>query len=139
MDLCTIEGLCCEEMGDGCFYNCTLLQSMKGWPTSMTVIPGGTFLNCTGMSGRRAEDAASAAARSANRGALEAPAPARAPRSPAGGRAGACGEAVRAPGGKGRGGRGKGGGSVIAALHPSRCLFQPNLLSFTPKTESPPA
>ena len=36
-DLRTIEGLACEEMGDFCFYQCTLLQSMKGWPASMTV------------------------------------------------------------------------------------------------------
>ena len=36
-------------MGDGCFSLCTLLQSMKGWPASMTVIPYGTFYGCTGM------------------------------------------------------------------------------------------
>ncbi|GMI22850.1 hypothetical protein TeGR_g4467 [Tetraparma gracilis] len=48
-DLRTIEGLGCEEMGDACFGRCTLLQSMKGWPASMTVIPGGTFDRCTGM------------------------------------------------------------------------------------------
>jgi hypothetical protein len=48
-DLRTIEGLGCEEMGDGCFLGCTLLQSMKGWPASMTVIPGGCFFRCTGM------------------------------------------------------------------------------------------
>ena len=36
-------------MGDYCFTRCTLLQSMKGWPASMTVIPGGCFLYCTGM------------------------------------------------------------------------------------------
>ncbi|GMI28171.1 hypothetical protein TeGR_g1409, partial [Tetraparma gracilis] len=48
-DLRTIEGLGCEEMGIGCFYKCTLLQSMKGWPASMTVIPGYTFYGCTGM------------------------------------------------------------------------------------------
>ncbi|GMI27568.1 hypothetical protein TeGR_g6517 [Tetraparma gracilis] len=48
-DLRTIEGLGCEEMGIQCFEACTLLQSMKGWPASMTVIPGGTFLDCTGM------------------------------------------------------------------------------------------
>jgi hypothetical protein len=34
-DLRTIEGLGCEEMGGGCFGQCTLLQSMKGWPASM--------------------------------------------------------------------------------------------------------
>jgi hypothetical protein len=45
----TIEGLGCEEMGYSCFAYCRLLQSMKGWPASMTVIPGGTFVNCTGM------------------------------------------------------------------------------------------
>ncbi|GMI38093.1 hypothetical protein TeGR_g1666 [Tetraparma gracilis] len=49
-DLRTIEGLGCEEMGVGCFASCTLLQSMKGWPASMTVIPGGCFYMCTGMS-----------------------------------------------------------------------------------------
>jgi hypothetical protein len=49
MDLRTIEGLGCEEMGVGCFAFCTLLQSMKGWPASMTVIPGGCFFRCTGM------------------------------------------------------------------------------------------
>jgi hypothetical protein len=49
-DLRTIEGLGCEEMGERCFAWCILLKSMKGWPASMTVIPGGTFLGCTGMS-----------------------------------------------------------------------------------------
>ena len=49
VDLRTIEGLGCEEMGWGCFAGCTLLQSMKGWPASMTVIPAGCFYNCTGM------------------------------------------------------------------------------------------
>ncbi|GMI28282.1 hypothetical protein TeGR_g6919 [Tetraparma gracilis] len=48
-DLRTIEGLGCEEMGEGCFANCTLLQSMKGWPTFMTVIPARCFYGCTGM------------------------------------------------------------------------------------------
>ncbi|GMI32980.1 hypothetical protein TeGR_g13954 [Tetraparma gracilis] len=48
-DLRTIEGLGCEEMGEGCFAYCTLLKSMKGWPASMTVIPLGTFVDCTGM------------------------------------------------------------------------------------------
>jgi hypothetical protein len=48
-DLCTIEGLGCEEMGIACFAWCTLLQSMKGWPDSMTVIPAFTFQDCTGM------------------------------------------------------------------------------------------
>ncbi|GMI34062.1 hypothetical protein TeGR_g9275 [Tetraparma gracilis] len=48
-DLRTIEGLGCEEMGEACFWGCTLLQSMKGWPASMTVIPYGTFHGCTGM------------------------------------------------------------------------------------------
>jgi hypothetical protein len=49
-DLRTIEGLGnCEEMGQGCFWGCTLLQSMKGWPASMTVIPARTFWRCTGM------------------------------------------------------------------------------------------
>ena len=48
-DLRTIEGLGCEEMGDQCFAWCTLLQSMKGWPASMTVIPGACFQGCTGM------------------------------------------------------------------------------------------
>jgi hypothetical protein len=48
-DLRTIEGLGCEEMGTGCFAGCTLLQSMKGWPASMTVIPGACFRDCTGM------------------------------------------------------------------------------------------
>jgi hypothetical protein len=48
-DLRTIEGLGCEEMGESCFALCTLLQSMKGWPASMTVIPVGTFYACTGM------------------------------------------------------------------------------------------
>jgi hypothetical protein len=28
---------------------CTLLQSMKGWPASMTVIPAFCFRDCTGM------------------------------------------------------------------------------------------
>jgi hypothetical protein len=45
----TIEGLGCEEMGWGCFICCTLLQSMKGWPASMTVIPAWCFRSCTGM------------------------------------------------------------------------------------------
>ncbi|GMI31600.1 hypothetical protein TeGR_g4206, partial [Tetraparma gracilis] len=48
-DLRTIEGLGCEEMGVQCFAYCRLLQSMKGWPASMTVIPAGTFVGCTGM------------------------------------------------------------------------------------------
>ncbi|GMI32100.1 hypothetical protein TeGR_g2972 [Tetraparma gracilis] len=48
-DLRTIEGLGCEEMGVCCFADCTLLQSMKGWPASMTVIPAGTCNGCTGM------------------------------------------------------------------------------------------
>jgi hypothetical protein len=48
-DLRSIEGLGCEEMGVCCFAECTLLQSMKGWPASMTVIPGACFLRCTGM------------------------------------------------------------------------------------------
>jgi hypothetical protein len=48
-DLRTIEGLGCEEMGWGCFTWCTLLQSMKGWPASMTVIPALCFHDCTGM------------------------------------------------------------------------------------------
>jgi len=48
-DLRTIEGLGCEEMGVGCFIGCTLLQSMKGWPASMTVIPAFCFQYCTGM------------------------------------------------------------------------------------------
>ncbi|GMI31992.1 hypothetical protein TeGR_g14101 [Tetraparma gracilis] len=48
-DLRTIEGLGCEEMGWNCFAKCTLLQSMKGWPASMTVIPPGCFHSCTGM------------------------------------------------------------------------------------------
>ncbi|GMI32931.1 hypothetical protein TeGR_g10205 [Tetraparma gracilis] len=48
-DLRTIEGLGCEEMGEGCFQFCILLQSMKGWPASMTVIPVCCFFECTGM------------------------------------------------------------------------------------------
>jgi hypothetical protein len=48
-DLRTIEGLGCEEMGGCCFVACTLLQSMKGWPASMTVIPAECFVHCTGM------------------------------------------------------------------------------------------
>jgi hypothetical protein len=48
-DLRTIEGLGCEEMGKACFAWCTLLQSIKGWPASMTVIPVGCFWGCTGM------------------------------------------------------------------------------------------
>ncbi|GMI19472.1 hypothetical protein TeGR_g9283 [Tetraparma gracilis] len=48
-DLRTIEGLGCEEMGDYCFAYCHLLQSMKGWPASMTVIPYACFRFCTGM------------------------------------------------------------------------------------------
>ncbi|GMI25706.1 hypothetical protein TeGR_g1597 [Tetraparma gracilis] len=48
-DLRTIEGLGCEEMGSYCFIGCTLLQSMKGWPASMTVIPGACFYGCTGL------------------------------------------------------------------------------------------
>jgi hypothetical protein len=48
-DLRTIEGLGCEEMGEWCFTCCYLLQSMKGWPASMTVIPVACFRNCTGM------------------------------------------------------------------------------------------
>jgi hypothetical protein len=42
-DLRTIEGLACEEMDVACFAECTLLQSMKGWPASMTVIPACCF------------------------------------------------------------------------------------------------
>ncbi|GMI26051.1 hypothetical protein TeGR_g6126, partial [Tetraparma gracilis] len=49
VNLRTIEGLGCEEMGTDCFAGCTLLQSMKGWPASMTVIPEACFYNCTGM------------------------------------------------------------------------------------------
>ena len=49
VDLRTIEGLGCEEMGICCFASCTLLQSMKGWPASMTVIPWCCFQCCTGM------------------------------------------------------------------------------------------
>ncbi|GMI27320.1 hypothetical protein TeGR_g5551 [Tetraparma gracilis] len=45
----TIEGLGCDEMGEACFTLCRLLQSMKGWPASMTVIPGACFYHCTGM------------------------------------------------------------------------------------------
>ncbi|GMI36997.1 hypothetical protein TeGR_g9645 [Tetraparma gracilis] len=48
-DLRSIEGLGCEEMGVACFALCTLLQSMKGWPASMTVIPMYCFRECTGM------------------------------------------------------------------------------------------
>jgi hypothetical protein len=48
-DLRTIEGLGCEEMGTRCFVGCTLLQSLKGWPASMTVIPAYCFADCTGM------------------------------------------------------------------------------------------
>ena len=48
-DLRTIEGLGCEEMDVACFAHCTLLQSMKWWPASMTVIPAWCFFNCTGM------------------------------------------------------------------------------------------
>ncbi|GMI31227.1 hypothetical protein TeGR_g10457 [Tetraparma gracilis] len=48
-NLRTIEGLGCEEMGIYCFTGCSLLQSMKGWPASMTVIPVGCFFDCTGM------------------------------------------------------------------------------------------
>jgi hypothetical protein len=48
MYLRTIEGLGCEEMGIRCFMSCRLLQSMKGWPASMTVIPMYCFVNCTG-------------------------------------------------------------------------------------------
>ena len=36
-------------MGTHCFYGCTLLQSMKGWPASMTEIPAFCFRDCTGM------------------------------------------------------------------------------------------
>jgi hypothetical protein len=49
VDLRTIEGLGCEEMGTFCFAFCILLQSMKGWPASMTVIPADCFYGCTGM------------------------------------------------------------------------------------------
>jgi hypothetical protein len=48
-NLRTIEGLGCEEMGHSCFACCPLLQSMKGWPASMTVIPECCFWGCTGM------------------------------------------------------------------------------------------
>ncbi|GMI57720.1 hypothetical protein TeGR_g9977 [Tetraparma gracilis] len=48
-DLRSIEGLGCEEMGEYCFIGCTLLQSMEGWPASMTVIPASCFRVCTGM------------------------------------------------------------------------------------------
>ena len=36
-------------MGKCCFTHCTLLQSMKGWSASITVIPAGCFCYCTGM------------------------------------------------------------------------------------------
>jgi hypothetical protein len=36
-------------MGMFCFCFCVLLQSMKGWPASMTVIPSCTFRFCSGM------------------------------------------------------------------------------------------
>ncbi|GMI23290.1 hypothetical protein TeGR_g10582 [Tetraparma gracilis] len=49
VDLRTIEGLGCEEMGEYCFAWCTLLQSMKGWPASMTYIPAGCFRDCADM------------------------------------------------------------------------------------------
>jgi hypothetical protein len=49
VDLRTIEGLGCEEMGEWCFAWCILLKSMKGWPASMTVIPEACFGSCTGM------------------------------------------------------------------------------------------
>jgi hypothetical protein len=45
----SIEGLGCEEMSYGCFAGCILLQSMKGWPASMTMIPVCCFYGCTGM------------------------------------------------------------------------------------------
>jgi hypothetical protein len=48
-DLRTIEGLGCEEMGGACFARCILLQSMKGWPASMTVIPSHCFYKCTSI------------------------------------------------------------------------------------------
>ncbi|GMI55071.1 hypothetical protein TeGR_g15122, partial [Tetraparma gracilis] len=49
-NLRSIEGLGCEvEIGNGCFQGCRLLQWMKGWPASMTVISAGTFDDCTGM------------------------------------------------------------------------------------------
>jgi hypothetical protein len=48
-NLRSIEGLGCEEMGEWCFTCCYLLQSMKGWPASMKVIPAYCFSNCTGM------------------------------------------------------------------------------------------
>jgi hypothetical protein len=48
-DLRSIEGLGCEVMGNACFANCILLQSMKGWPASMTVIPADCFSRCIGM------------------------------------------------------------------------------------------
>ncbi|GMI41460.1 hypothetical protein TeGR_g5044, partial [Tetraparma gracilis] len=48
-DLRSIEGLGCEEMGYDCFAYCTLLQSLKGWPASMTMIPVCCFNGCTGM------------------------------------------------------------------------------------------
>ena len=48
-DLCTIEGLGCEEMGRCCFVDCHLLQSLKGWPVSMTTVPPCCFAGCTGL------------------------------------------------------------------------------------------
>ncbi|GMI28445.1 hypothetical protein TeGR_g14672 [Tetraparma gracilis] len=48
-DLRSIEGLGCEEMDHGCFMFCALLQSMKGWPASLTVIPSDCFWQCSGM------------------------------------------------------------------------------------------
>jgi hypothetical protein len=36
-------------MDIGCFWGCTLLQSIKGWPASMKVIPKGCFRHCTRM------------------------------------------------------------------------------------------
>jgi hypothetical protein len=49
LSLRTIEGLGCEEMGVDCFERCSRLQSMKGWPASMTVIPARCFRFCAGM------------------------------------------------------------------------------------------
>jgi hypothetical protein len=49
VNLRTIEGLGCEVMDAFCFARCTLLQSLKGWPASMTVIPRKCFWGCTGM------------------------------------------------------------------------------------------
>jgi hypothetical protein len=42
-----MEGV--RQSGNAAFASCVWLQSTKGWPASMTKIPGGTFRFCVGL------------------------------------------------------------------------------------------